>query len=106
MSAARLSSPAAAGGAMSSNPAQASWHSGIDALRTEAGDHLRHDLIRSDETLRLLSSVLAGDVMASALMQGVIHAKKTIAAAPKAKPALCACCPRPVRPSHDLTFGV
>lgn len=91
---------------MNSSPAQTSWRSEIDALRTEARGHLRLDLIRPDETLRLLSSVLVGDVMATALIRGVIHAKKTIAAAPKAKPTLCACCPRPVRPSPDLRFGI
>jgi hypothetical protein len=83
------------------------WGDGIERLHAEAGGVLDVTIIDAALGIELLAATILGDRRAAALLQAVVHSGAQVGQAPKHSPALCVCCPRPVRWINSATiFGV
>jgi len=83
------------------------WREGIGQIQGESGGLLDVTIIDKVTGSALLAAAALGDREASALLQAVAQAAKRIQQAPRQAPALCVCCPRPVkRITAGTVFGV
>jgi hypothetical protein len=79
----------------------ASWVDGLRAVQTESGGVMRMFLVELADQDAILSAAMEGDRNAGHLLQLVGQALFQIEDAPRRKPALCLCCPRPIRKIKD-----
>lgn len=83
------------------------WRVGIEQVQEEARGLLDVTIIDAVTGSELLASAVMGDSEATALLQAVTQAAARIKQAPPRTPALCMCCPRPVkRVTAATVFGV
>jgi hypothetical protein len=76
---------------------KATWADGIHAVHTESGGLMRMFLIGPADQDAILSAAMDGDRIAWHLLRLVSQSLFQIADAPRRKPALCLCCPQPIR---------
>ena len=83
------------------------WRAGIKQVQDEARGLLDVTIIDAVTRSELLASAVLGDPEATVLLQAVTQAAARIQQAPRRMPALCMCCPRPVkRVTAATVFGV
>jgi hypothetical protein len=76
-------------------------------VQDEAAGMLTVDIIDSPAGSALLDRAIAGNYEAHVLFQAVAQAIARVHQAPRNRPVLCVCCPRPVRRVTPATvFGV
>lgn len=84
-----------------------SWRDGIHAVATEAAGVLDVSIIDSLTQADLVVDAFLGNPKAAALLRAVREAADHVRQAPRRTPALCVCCPRPVKRVRPSTvFGV
>lgn len=76
--------------------AAVSWTSDIQNIQDQAGGLLELHIIRDSDVTDLLLRSIMGDAEASRLVSTNLSARKQVATAPRKRPMLCACCPRPL----------
>jgi hypothetical protein len=92
---------------MSSIMTNQEWRAGIEQVHAEAGGLLDVTIIDSVTGSALWAAAVLGDHEAASLLQAVAQAAARIKQAPQRMPALCMCCPRPVKRITAATvFGV
>lgn len=85
----------------------ASWRDGIQRVNDEAAGMLAVEIISPDTALDLLREAMSGSHASYVLFTAVTQAAQRVQSAPRKKPVLCVCCPRPIRRlSTDILFGV
>jgi hypothetical protein len=72
------------------------WRNGIEAVQREAGGVLSLAIIRARDMPALLAAAMLGNAEAALLAQCVYSTLRGFRRAPRNRPMLCACCPRPV----------
>ena len=77
---------------------------GLGAIQAEAGGLLELVVVTPDDGLGYISAALAGDLEAARILRAISAAGVKIDSAPRRKPALCACCPRPIRKASSFAF--
>ncbi len=82
------------------------WHDGMQQAHAEAAGIFDVFVIGPESGPELLAAAILGDAHAAALLRAVTHAARQIDAAPRRKPALCLCCPRPIRDAAGTVFVV
>jgi hypothetical protein len=85
----------------------AEWRQGIERVQTEAGGMLTVDIFDNLAGAELVARAMAGDRESLVMLKAVTQAIAGVAQAPRAKPALCVACPRPVkRITPQTVFGI
>ena len=74
-----------------------SWLEELRMIQTEAAGVMRLDVVQPGDFSDLVGTALFGSPHSQRLVAAVEGALQQIAKAPRAKPRLCACCPRPIR---------
>lgn len=72
------------------------WRDAVQRVRDEAVGLFRVQCIGPEDVAGLVLDCLAGNAEAAALMRGVVDTVARIESAPRRKPMLCGCCPRPL----------
>lgn len=78
---------------------------GLAKFQSEAGGMAELLIVRPSDALDILADAMAGDRQAGSIFRALSEAARSVEAAPRKKPVLCSCCPRPLRGS-DFTFGL
>lgn len=78
---------------------------GLAKFESEAGGLAELLIVRPSDALDILTDAIAGDPQARSIFRALSVAARSVEAAPRRKPVLCSCCPRPLRGS-DFTFGL
>jgi hypothetical protein len=81
---------------VTASPRQA-WAAGIRQVHEESCGLLSLRFVSADHALDLIAASLGGDQEATQLMATVTRVLARIGSMPKRTPALCGCCPRPLR---------
>jgi hypothetical protein len=83
------------------------WRDGIQTVNDEAAGLLDVSIIDAVCGAELVADAMLGSPEAAALLLAVAQAAARIKKAPRQSPALCICCPRPVkRVCATTVFGV
>ncbi len=81
--------------------------SGILAVSAESGGAIHVTIVTPETGVELIALAALGNAEAAMLLRAVVGAANWIKRAPRQKPVLCMCCPRPVRLVTGATvFGV
>lgn len=78
---------------------------GLARFESDASGMAELLIIRPSDALDILTDALAGDHQAGSIFRALSEAARSVEAAPRRKPMLCSCCPRPLRGSV-FTFGL
>ena len=70
---------------------------GIQKINDEAGGLLELQVVQRTDLPALILDALAGSAEAAQILRQINQALHNIEAAPRRKPMLCGCCPRPLR---------
>ncbi len=73
------------------------WQSEMKAVPSEAGGLMRLHVVRPPDTACILGAMLAGDAEATRLIRVLVDTAVRIERAPRSRPMLCGCCPRPLK---------
>jgi hypothetical protein len=75
-------------------------------LHNESGGYVEIATVRPVDVPSIVASALAGDAEARRLLVAVNEGIRHIRSAPRRKPALCVCCPRPLRAGQQFSVVV
>lgn len=73
------------------------WADAIRRVHDQAAGILHVVVIERDDVPGLLARAMLGDAEATRLAHVLTRALERIAGAPRRRPAMCACCPRPLK---------
>jgi hypothetical protein len=83
------------------------WRDGVQNIHEEAAGAVNVSIVTAPQGIQLVAASMLGDPEAMMLLQAIVDAGSWIKRAPRNKPVLCACCPRPVRRvTHRTAFGI
>jgi hypothetical protein len=83
------------------------WAAGMQHVNDEAAGLFNVNIIDAATGAELLAGAMAGDREAATLLDAVRQAVAQVNQAPRKRPSLCMCCPRPVKRITPATvFGV
>ena len=77
--------------------AKANMAAGLEALKAESGGLLRFRVLRVEDVPATLLASLSGDREADMLIRAMRQMLSQIRTAPRHRPILCGCCPRPLK---------
>jgi hypothetical protein len=81
---------------------RAAWTRDVKLVHQEAGDVIQIFLLSPRDCVRIAVAAAAGNSYCVALLHAATDFLHKIATAPKSRPALCLCCPRPIRAATDV----
>jgi hypothetical protein len=73
---------------------------GFRKIRGEAAGVIALNIVRPCDAPSLVAACLSGDLEATQLFRAVADTVHKIESAPRGKPMICGCCPRPLRGSR------
>ena len=82
------------------------WSDDMHQVHEEAAGVMTLDVVLFSDIPDLLVSSLMGDHQSSLLMRAIGKAFDAIAAAPRSRPTLCACCPRPIKQKVHFSLAI
>ena len=85
---------------------RAEWVASIRAIGQQADGILAVEIVRQEDLPDIVASVMLGNIDAGRLLEAVVGALDHINAAPRSRPCLCSCCPRPLRKRSHFTLAV